>query len=345
MRTILGFLFIFSWTFTQAQSSHKGLLYFNKTLTSESIKEVEAKTSGGEIEVTGVTPSEARIEVYVTQNDRHESYSKEEIQKIIESDFEFAVTVSGGKLGAVSKPKRHFNNWNNSISISYHIYVPIACVTQLNTSGGDIRISNLTGAQHFNTSGGGLVVKALVGKIDGRTSGGYIKVSDCKDDINLETSGGEIDASHCSGKIKLTTSGGPLNLNDLSGNILATTSGGNVDAEKISGELITHTSGGNISLTGMRGSLEASTSGGNINIEVLETGKYVKLSNSGGRVDLQIPKGKGLDLDVHGGRIRTEGLSNFSGSMEKETISGKVNGGGVPVDINAGSGDVTLALK
>ena len=60
---------------------------------------------------------------------------------------------------------------------------------------------------------------------------------------------------------------------------------------------------------------------------------------------MQIPKDKGLDLEVHGDRIRTEGLSNFSGSMEKESISGKVNGGGVLVDIYAVSGNVKLALK
>jgi hypothetical protein len=31
--------------------------------------------------------------------------------------------------------------------------------------------------------------------------------------------------------------------------------------------------------------------------------------------------------------------------MEKQSISGTINGGGVPVDIHAGSGGVTLALK
>ena len=98
-------------------------------------------------------------------------------------------------------------------------------------------------------------------------------------------------------------------------------------------------------MTSMSGSLEASTSGGNIDVEILATGKYVKLNNSGGSVHLQIPKGKGLDLDIHGDRIKTEGLNNFSGSMEKQSISGTINGGGVPVDIDAGSGGVTLALK
>jgi hypothetical protein len=345
MRIILGLLFIASGFSIQAQNSKNGLLYLNKPLSAESIKEVEAKTSGGGIAVAGVNPSEARIEVYVTENGHHGTYSKEEIQSRIESDYDLTVTASGNKLTAIAKPKRNLRNWNNALSFSFNIFVPVSCKTQLNTSGGGISISNLTGEQHFNTSGGGLDVKGLTGKIDGHTSGGGITVADCKNEINLETSGGDIDAIRLSGQIRLNTSGGSIELNDLNGNIRATTSGGNIDAEKITGELDTHTSGGNISLTAITGSLDASTSGGNIDIEVIDPGKYVKLSNSGGNVYLQIPKGKGLNLNVHGDRIKTEGLSNFSGSMEKQSINGTINGGGTPIDIHAGSGGVTLALK
>lgn len=345
MRIILSFLCIISAILVQAQNSQRGLLYLSKPLSAESINQVEAKTSGGGIEVTGVNPSEARIEVYFTENGHRNSYSKEEIQKMITNDYDFTVTASGNKLTAIVKPKKTFRNWNNELSISYSIYVPVSCGTQLNTSGGGISISNLNGEQHFYTSGGGLDVKGLTGKIVGRTSGGGINVSDSKDNIDLETSGGGIEAKHCSGQIRLNTSGGSLDLNDLSGNIRASTSGGNVDAEKINGDLTTNTSGGNISLTGISGSLEASTSGGNIDVQVTETGKYVKLSNSGGSVHLEIPKGKGLDLDIHGDRIKTEGLNNFSGSLEKQSITGTVNGGGTPVDIHAGSGGVTLAIR
>jgi DUF4097 and DUF4098 domain-containing protein YvlB len=345
MRIILSILLIISGIIVQGQDSRKGLLYINKKLSADAISQVEAKTSGGGIEVTGVNPSEARIEVYVTQNGHHGTYSKEEIDKLIASDYELTVTASGNKLTAIAKTKKNLRNWNNALSISYYIFVPTACATHLNTSGGGISISNLSGEQHFSTSGGGLEVKGLTGKINGQTSGGGITVSDSKDDIDLETSGGGIEARRCSGQIRLNTSGGSIELNDLNGNIRATTSGGNVDAEKITGELVTHTSGGNISLESMAGTLEASTSGGNIDIQIIGTGKYVKLSNSGGNVYLQMPKGKGLDLDIHGDRIKTDGLSNFSGSMEKQSINGTINGGGVPVDIHAGSGDVTLALK
>ena len=346
MRIIFSLLFLVSGILLQAQNSHKGLLYLNKSLAAEAIKEVEAKTSGGGISVTGVSnTSEARIEVYVTENGHRGEYTKEEIQSKIGTDYDLTVTASGNKLTAIAKPKKNFGNWSNELSFSFNIFVPVACATHLNTSGGSIAIANLQGEQHFNTSGGNLDVKGLTGKIVGRTSGGGISVSDCKEDIDLETSGGGIDALRCSGRIQLNTSGGSIDLTDLNGNIRATTSGGNVDAEKINGELETHTSGGNINLTAMTGTLEASTSGGNIDIQINEIGKYVKLSNSGGNVYLQLPKGKGLNLDIHGDRIKTEGLSNFSGSMEKQSISGTVNGGGATVDIHAGSGGVTLALK
>src|SRR5580692_4316604 len=246
MRIILSFLCIISAILVQAQNSQRGLLYLSKPLSAESINQVEAKTSGGGIEVTGVNPSEARIEVYVSENGHRTSYSKEEIQKMITKDYDFSVTASGNKLTAIAKLKKTFTNWNNELSISYSIYVPVSCATQLNTSGGGISISNLNGEQLFYTSGGGLEVKRLNGKIVGRTSGGGITVSDSKDNIDLETSGGGIEASHCSGQIRLNTSGGSLNLNDLNGNIRATTSGGSVEAEKITGEFNTNTSGGNI---------------------------------------------------------------------------------------------------
>jgi hypothetical protein len=342
MRTIMGTFFVLSSVFAQAQNN--GTLYLSKSLSADAINTVEASTSGGSIEVSGGSSSDAHIEVYAKGNNNN-NYSKEEIQKKIDQDYDFSLNVSANKLTVTARTKRNFINWNSELTISYRIFVSTACATRLSTSGGNISMANLTGSEHFNTSGGNLDVKGLSGKIEGRTSGGGIQVTDTKDDIDLQTSGGGIEASRCSGKIYLNTSGGSIELTELSGEIRAMTSGGNVNAQKISGELITHTSGGNISMSTMSGSLEASTSGGNINVDMIETGKYVKLHNSGGNVHLGIPKGQGLTLDIHGDQIKTDGLKNFSGSIEKQSINGTVNGGGIPIDIHAGSGGVTLALN
>jgi len=100
-----------------------------------------------------------------------------------------------------------------------------------------------------------------------------------------------------------------------------------VNGKNVSGELITHTSGGGIHLSEMSCSLEASNSGGGIDIEIKELGKYVKISNSGGSIDLQLPKNKGVDLDLSGGRIKTGQLGNFDGKIEVDRLRDRLRSG------------------
>jgi hypothetical protein len=329
-----------------AQSSKDGILYLNKPLAADAIQQVEANTSGGGIAVSGVSSADARIEVYVSGNNgRFSGLSKEEIKKRLEEDYDFSVTVSDHKLTAIAKNKRGFHDWKRSLNISFAIFVPNEVSTHLATSGGGINLQNLSGTQDFSTSGGGLNVKQLSGHITGHTSGGGIYVADSKDGIDLTTSGGGIEAIRCSGKIKLNTSGGSLDLKELEGDISAVTSGGGVSGENIKGILSTHTSGGNMNLENLSASLDASTSGGDIDVEIKEPGKYVKLRNSGGKIDLRIPKNTGFNLRINADKIKTDALSNFSGSMEENQIDGSVNGGGIPVTVNAGGGKINLNFR
>jgi len=319
--------------------------YMTKSLANESIKEVDAWTQGGSISVSGGNVTDARIEVYITSNGRENSLSKDEIKKRLSDDYELSITVSGGKLTAVSKAKERNMNWKRWLNISFKIFVPQNVSTDLSTSGGSISLSNLSGTQDFRTSGGSLTVEKVTGKITGGTSGGSIDVSDSKEDIDLHTSGGSIKAENCTGKIKLNTSGGSLRLRDLNGIVRATTSGGSVDGRNIIGELAAHTSGGNVDLHEMSCSLDASTSGGNISVDIKELREYITINNSSGHVDLELPKNKGLDLRLNAEKIKTDPLTNFSGSVEENKLHGKLNGGGVPVTVDAGSGRINLTFK
>jgi hypothetical protein len=340
----LFFLVTAGWA-VRAQSSRDGILYLTRSLSSDAIQQVEASTSGGAIEVSGVAAQDARIEVYVSQNGRTAGLTKEEIQRRLDADYDFSVSVSDHKLTANARTKKGFRDWRKSLNIAFVIYVPSRVSTKLSTSGGGISLQNLSGTQDFSTSGGGLSVKQVSGHITGHTSGGGIEVVDSKEDIDLETSGGGIRASHCSGHIRLNTSGGALLLNDLDGDITATTSGGGIDADQIRGQFSTHTSGGHVTLTGISASLEASTSGGNIRVELVSAAKYVKLRNSGGRIDLQIPRNGGFDLRINADKISTSALSNFNGSSDENEIRGSINGGGIPVIADAGSGRVNLSFR
>ncbi|HJS56191.1 MAG TPA: hypothetical protein VJ765_16685 [Chitinophagaceae bacterium] len=319
--------------------------YMTNSLSGESVKSTEVQTSGGSISVTGVnSAAETKVEVYISSNNGKNEISKEEITKRLEQ-YDLSVLVSNNKLTAIAKPKERNMDWKRGLSISFRVFVLKNVSTDLSTSGGSISLSNLTGSQKFTTSGGSLHIDNVGGNVDGRTSGGSIDLENSRDDIELTTSGGSIRANNCNGKLRLTTSGGSLDLRDLKGDIKASTSGGSVNGRNISGELVTHTSGGGIHLYDLACSLDASNSGGSINIEIKELGKYVKVSNSGGGIDLQLPKNKGVDLDLSGGRIKTDQLGNFDGTIDDDSVQGKLNGGGVPVRVRSSSGRISLAFK
>jgi DUF4097 and DUF4098 domain-containing protein YvlB len=319
--------------------------FLTKSLSNESFKTAKLWTSGGSISVTGVNATEARIEVYIYPNNNKNDLSKEEIQQRLAEMYDLDISVMNNMLSATAKSREKINDWKKALNISFKLFVPKNIATDLSTSGGSISLLNLSANQDFSTSGGSLNVDNVSGKINGRTSGGSINLENSGDEIDLSTSGGSINANHCKGKIRLSTSGGSLHLVDLEGDINATTSGGSIEGRNIAGELVSGTSGGSVHLSGLTCSLETSTSGGNIDVSIIALGKYVRINNSAGNVELNLPKGKGLDLDLSAYKIKTDHLENFSGKMGDEEIEGKLNGGGIPVTVKAGSGKIVLGLK
>jgi hypothetical protein len=342
---LLFFLFAALQLTVRAQFKSDKEPYMTKSLTNESVKNVEVQTSGGSISVSGVNASEARIEVYVSPNNNKNDLTKQEIQQRLDELYDLKISVANNKLTAVAKSKERIKDWKKALNISFKVFVSKNVSTDLTTSGGSISLTNLSGNQNFTTSGGSLNVDNLSGKVDGRTSGGSINLENSKDEIELTTSGGSIHAKNCEGKLRLSTSGGSLDLKDLKGEIKATTSGGSVVGSDVEGELFAHTSGGSIHLSDLSCSLETSTSGGNIDVSIKQLGKYVKISNAAGNIDLELPKGKGIDLDLSADKIKTDHLDNFNGKVDDDEVSGKLNGGGVPVRVNAGSGRINLGLK
>ena len=319
--------------------------YLTKSFSNESINKVVSETSGGNITVTAVGSPESRVEVFVRDNDWKKNLSDQEIQSRIDADYDLTLEVDNNKLTVKAKPKHRITNWKKSLSFSFAIYVPATAETDLETSGGNIELTGLTGDKDFSTSGGNLVLKDLAGKTKGRTSGGNIHLQNSKDDLDLSTSGGNIHAENSSGTINISTSGGSITLNDLKGTIKAGTSGGNIKGETIEGDLAAQTSGGNVSLHSLNCSLKAGTSGGNIDVSMTGVGKFVSLNNSSGRINLEIPKSAAVDLKLSAMKISTGNMENFKGNLSKDEVRGALNGGGTPVTVDAGSGNINLVFN
>jgi len=328
-----------------AQNKSEKQPYLTKSFSGENISSVISETSGGNISVTGVASSESKVEVFVNQNNSwKKTLSNDELKARVNEDYDLDVSVSNGKLTATATPKYKITDWKKSLSFSFRIYATANISTKLQTSGGNISLSKISGNQDFTTSGGNLSLNAVTGKVKGRTSGGNIYFKDCKDDLDLSTSGGNIQAENSSGDIRIATSGGSIQLSGLAGTIDAKTSGGNIGGESIEGELAASTSGGNVSLQQLNCSVKASTSGGNIDVAIANPGKYVSIHNSAGKVRLTLPKNKGMDLKLNAMKISTQNLENFNGTNNKDEINGTVNGGGIPVIVDAGSGKIDVVF-
>jgi hypothetical protein len=265
---------------------------------------LKVETVGGNIEITGQSSNEAKVEMYVRGNNSNDDLSESEIKERLEN-YDVQINQEGNTVNAIVTQKKSVN-WNrNGLSISFRIHVPRQIATNLETKGGNIELSNLTGKQDVITRGGNIDVRKLTG------------------DTRLETAGGNIGIEGFDGKLQVTCSGG------------------NIDLNNAKGEISVKTAGGNITLAGAAGSIEAHTSGGDIRAKITAMEKSLTLSSSGGNITASLPENKGFDVDIRADRVHTN-FANFKGSLGKEKVQGTVNAGGIPVKMTTSGGNISL---
>ena len=268
---------------------------------------LDVRTSGGHITVEGSSRSGVRVEMYVKKNGRNLLPEDIDLDK-----WEIDISQSGSSVIAEAK-RRGNSGWNifgknNNVSISFTVYTPRDMSTDLNTSGGHIKSRGLSGNQQISTSGGHLELANLKGTIEARTSGGHIDIADIEGDIDARTSGGHIDVQNSEGALRVRTSGG------------------------------------HIDLANVNGTIEAATSGGGISADIVSVGEFVDLRTSGGNVEISVPSNLGLNLNLRGSYVSTN-LQNFSGEVERNKVSGQLNGGGAKVSARTSGGTVSLSFK
>ena len=138
-----------------------------------------------------------------------------------------------------------------------------------------------------------------------------------------------------------------------SGSIHATAIAGGFDAETGSGRISLEqsapgsvrvdTGSGGMELRGVKGSLDARTGSGGIDAEGEPSGPWTVHTGSG-TVRLQLPSSAAFDLDARtsSGSLAVDHPVTVQGSLGKKHIQGKVRGGGVPIDVETGSGDIEI---
>ena len=255
--------------------------------------------------------------------------SAEEEQKFLSADPVVFVqegnTVTVRSRPTVKEKFHWFSGFRNSNEAKYTIQVPARFNARLNTSGGGIAASDVTGDVKANTSGGGLRFARLHGPLNGDTSGGGIRVTDCEGPINVDTSGGGIEVTGGSGSLDGDTSGGSVTVETFKGPVSVGTSGGSITIENVVGTVRGHTSGGSIHATLLS-----------------PVPDDVSLSTSGGSVTVNIPAGAAFNLDAEssGGGVHCDLPVTVRGQQEHNRLKGPVNGGGPLLRLETSGGGV-----
>jgi hypothetical protein len=251
-----------------------------------------------------------------------------------EKEYFASTPVSVSKDGntvtirARRKDKDKGMNWSGRCNMDarYTVRVPKSFNSELRTGGGTIMVAELTGTMSADTSGGKLKFTHLKGPTGATTSGGSIELNACEGPLKVDTSGGRIDAMDGNGSLEARTSGGSIVVRNFSGDTKVETSGGRLSFENVNGKIFGRTSGGSISAK-----LKSPVPGD------------VNLETSAGAIELMVPPDAGLDIEAEASSGRVTSELPFMGTRtDRESMKGKINGGGKSVVLRSGAGSISI---
>ncbi|PYX66975.1 MAG: hypothetical protein DMG74_01835 [Acidobacteria bacterium] len=198
------------------------------------------------------------------------------------------------------------------ISIDYEITVPAEVTVRTHTGSGDQRLEGLRG------------------KMELESGSGDMRLTDLTGDIHTQTGSGNVESKKISGPFKASAGSGDIRVQE-SGN----------------GDVEIRTGSGNIDLSGVHGALRADAGSGDISADgTPATGWEIKTGS--GNVTLRVPSDSGFDLDLStsSGTIVVDQpvVMTVQGRVQepRRNVSGKVHGGGPPLRVHTGSGDIEI---
>ena len=214
----------------------------------------------------------------------------------------------------------------NGVSISYTLTVPANSKLLSKTGSGSQRIEGVRGEVQTSTGSGSIVVRQVGGGVSASTGSGSIEADGVDGSFRASTGSGGIQATGVTGAITAKTGSGSINVGQVGK--------GDVDVSSSSGTVRIH---------GINGALRASTTSGGLHVEGEPTGEW-QLSSSSGSVRVDLPDGRGFDLDAHtaSGNIDVGMPVSVVGSLSRRSLRGSVGGGGPRLQVRTSSGSINI---
>jgi hypothetical protein len=294
---------------------------FERTLSVSGHVDVQVETGSGSIEVHRGGSNQIHVVGRISANEWFGGGNAEERIKKIESNPPIQQSGNDVRIGHVDDPELKHN-----LSISYEITVPES--TQLRSSSG-------SGTQN---------IADIAGPLEANTGSGEVKLSNIGAGVHAHTGSGNIEANEVHGSLYARTGSGSIHATNIAGGFDGQTGSGHLTLEQSApGSVHAETGSGGLELRNVKGSLQASAGSGDVRVEGEATGGWMVRTGSGS-VQLKLPGNASFDLDAHtgSGSINLSHPVLVQGSIGRKEVKGKVGGGGVPVEVQTGSGSIRI---
>jgi len=316
-RCLAFLLFLLATTWLPAAASSEGS--FQRTLPVTGPVNLDLTTGSGSVNVRTGSSSEVQVTGHIKATNWFGGDAEARVKQI-EANPPIQQSGNDIRIGHID------TELLNNISISYDLVVPAE--TQL----------------HSHTGSGSQSVEGLRGRIEIESGSGSLKISDIGDTVRAETGSGGIDIDRVKGNVRTKAGSGSIRATDIAGGFEGHTGSGRITLEQTaSGSVHADTGSGGMELRGVHGSLEAQAGSGTITAEGNPTGAWTVHSGSG-NIHLKLASDAAFDLDAHtsSGSISVSQPVTVQGSMGRKELRGKVHGGGVPVEVETGSGNIEI---
>ena len=305
------------WTLP-AQGAARG--EFARTLQVNGAVNLQVETGSGSIDVRTGSSSEVRVVGHIWANEWFSGNAEERVKRL-ENNPPIQQSGNDIRIGHIDDPELKRN-----ISVCYELVVPSNTQLRASSGSGSVTVTGISGTLDANTGSGSLKLSNIGSGVRAHTGSGSIELDGAKGNVYARTGSGSIHATNVAGGFDGETGSGHL--------ILEQTAPGSVRAE---------TGSGGLELHNVHGSLQAQAGSGSIKAEGDATGEWVVHTGSGS-VQLRLPQNASFDLNAHtgSGSINLSHPVTVQGSIGRKEVRGKVGGGGVPVEVQTGSGNILI---
>jgi DUF4097 and DUF4098 domain-containing protein YvlB len=293
---------------------------FQRALQVSGPVHLELTTGSGNVEVRTGNSSQVQVTGHIRASEWLGANVEEKIKRL-EANPPIQQSGNDIRIGHIDDPELRHN-----ISISYEVVVPVETDLRMQSGSGDQRVEGIRGPLEVSSGSGGL------------------KISSISDRVHAETGSGDIDINRVKGNVHAKTGSGSIDASDIAGAFEANSGSGRITLQQTApGSVRVDTGSGGMELHGVEGSLEAKAGSGTIQAEGSPTGAWTVHTGSG-EVNLKLPSNAAFDLDAHtsSGSISIDQPHTVQGSIGRKEVRGRVGGGGVPVEVETGSGDIQI---